>query len=225
MSDGGRVRIYLEWWELVVHSWDLSVMFSYFQFTAVNLLLNSLRPRPNRRHFADDIFRCIFENENEWISSRISLKFVPKVRINNIPALVQIMAWRRQGDKPLSEPMMVSLLTHICVTRPQWVKASKTVCQFYFQEFTVVIMKAAYSPLHAVTVKITGPRTAAGKTHVGPVNHYIIMIKIRKIKPNSRLVQQKPESFHSDCACQFCLDQIYVFDSCTTWVLLCFVYL
>ena len=41
--------------------------------------------------------------------------------INNIPALVQIMAWRRPGDKPLSEPMMVSLLTHICVTRPQWV--------------------------------------------------------------------------------------------------------
>ena len=68
---------------------------------------NSLRPRPNRRHFADDIFKCIFENENEWISPRISLKFVPKLRINNIPALVQIMAWRRPGDKPLSEPMMV----------------------------------------------------------------------------------------------------------------------
>ena len=83
---------------------------------------NSLKPRPNRRHFADDIFKCIFENENECISPRISLKFVPKVRINNIPALVQIMAWRRPGDKPLSEPMMVSLLTHICVTRPQWVK-------------------------------------------------------------------------------------------------------
>ena len=32
------------------------------------------------------------------------------------------MAWRRLGDKPLSEPMMVSLLTHICVTRPQWVQ-------------------------------------------------------------------------------------------------------
>ena len=55
-------------------------------------------------------------------SPRISLKFVPKVRINNIPALVQIMAWRRPGDKPLSEPMMASILTHICVTRPQWVK-------------------------------------------------------------------------------------------------------
>ena len=32
------------------------------------------------------------------------------------------MAWRRPGDKPFSEPMMVSLPTHICVTRPQWVK-------------------------------------------------------------------------------------------------------
>ena len=56
----------------------------------------------------------------------MSLKFVPKGPINNIPALVQIMTWRRPGDKPLSEPMMVGLLTHICVTRPQWVKATRT---------------------------------------------------------------------------------------------------
>ena len=58
---------------------------------------------------------------NVRISLKDSLKFVPKVRINNIPALVQIMACRRPGDKPLSESMMVSLPTHICVTRPQWV--------------------------------------------------------------------------------------------------------
>ena len=44
---------------------------------------------------------------NVIISIKISLKFVPKVRINNIPTLVQIMAWRRPGDKPLSGPMMV----------------------------------------------------------------------------------------------------------------------
>ena len=49
------------------------------------------------------------------------MKFVPKGPINNIPAMVQIMAWRRPGDKPLSEPMVVSLLMHICVARPQWV--------------------------------------------------------------------------------------------------------
>ena len=55
------------------------------------------------------------------ISIKISLKFVPEGSISNIPVLVQIMAWRRPGDKPLSEPMMFSLLTHICVTRPQWV--------------------------------------------------------------------------------------------------------
>ena len=41
--------------------------------------------------------------------------------VNNIPALVKIMAWHRAGDKPLSEPMLVRSLTHICVTRPQWV--------------------------------------------------------------------------------------------------------
>ena len=73
---------------------------------------------------ADDIFKCIFMNENVWIPIKISLKFVPKGPINNIPASVQIMAWHRPGDKPLSEPMMVSLTTHICVTRPQWVKDS-----------------------------------------------------------------------------------------------------
>ena len=50
-----------------------------------------------------------------------SLTFVPKVQISNIPALVQIMAWCRLGDKPLSEPTMVKLLTRICVTRPQWI--------------------------------------------------------------------------------------------------------
>ena len=80
----------------------------------------------NGRHFADDIFKCIFMNENVWIPIKIPLKFVPKGPINNIPALVQIMAWRRPGDKPLSEPMMVSLPTHICVTRPQWVKSPLT---------------------------------------------------------------------------------------------------
>ena len=54
-------------------------------------------------------------------SIKISLKFVPKAAVNNIPELVQIMAWRRPGDKPLSEQMMLKLLTHICVIRPQWV--------------------------------------------------------------------------------------------------------
>ena len=84
--------------------------------------LNTLRPRQNGHIFSDDIFKCIFLNENAWIPIKISLTFVPHGPINNIPALVQIMAWRRLGDKPLSGSMMVRLPTHICVTRPQWIK-------------------------------------------------------------------------------------------------------
>ena len=85
------------------------------------VFFNTLRPRPNGQHFADDIFKLIFFNVNVWISLNISLTFVPKGPINNTPALVQIMAWRRPGDKPLFEPEMVGLPTHICVTLSQWV--------------------------------------------------------------------------------------------------------
>ena len=88
--------------------------------------INTLRPRQNGRHFADDIFKRFFLNENVWVSIKISLKFVPKGSISNIPALVPIMAWRRPGDKPLSESRMESLLTHMCVTRPQWVNLLRT---------------------------------------------------------------------------------------------------
>ena len=85
--------------------------------------INTLRPRQHGRHFPDNIFKCIFLNENVWTSIQISLKFVPKGPIDNIPALVQIMAWCRPGNKPLSEPMLIILLTHICVDRPQWVNS------------------------------------------------------------------------------------------------------
>ena len=77
---------------------------------------------------ADDIFKCIFLNESVWSPIKISLKFVPKGRINNIQTLVKIMAWRRPVDKPLSEPMMVSLPTHICVPQPQHFYVPATDC-------------------------------------------------------------------------------------------------
>ena len=54
----------------------------------------------------------MFVNKNELILINSSLKFVPRGPINNMPPLVQIMAWRRPGDKLLSEPMMV-LVTDI----------------------------------------------------------------------------------------------------------------
>ena len=75
---------------------------------------------------SNDILKCIVLNENILGSIDISLKFVAKrqinnQQINNIPALIQIMAWRRPGDKPLSEPMMECLVTYICMTRTQGV--------------------------------------------------------------------------------------------------------
>ena len=90
-------------------------------FLGKSYLVNTLRPRQNSRHFADDVMKCIFLKEKKSVSINISLNFVPKGQINNISALVQIMAWHLAGAKPLSEPMMVSLLTYICVTRHQWV--------------------------------------------------------------------------------------------------------
>ena len=69
--------------------------------------LNTLRPGQNGRQFADDIFSCIFLNENFSISNNFSLKYVPWGLIDIMSSLVQKIAWRRIGDKPLSEPMMV----------------------------------------------------------------------------------------------------------------------
>ena len=90
-------------------------------FYLVLFYLNTLRSRQNGRRFADDTFKCIFLSENIIISIKISLKLVPTVRINNTLALVQIIAWRWPGDKPLSDQWLFVLLMHICVTRPQWV--------------------------------------------------------------------------------------------------------
>ena len=68
-----------------------------------------------------DIFQCIIFDEHFSIAIKRSLEFVLKGPSSTIPALVQIMVWRRPGDKSLSEQMMVHLPTHICGTRPQWV--------------------------------------------------------------------------------------------------------
>ena len=68
------------------------------------------------------IWQKTFSNSISWMkTTEFSLNRHDFVPVYGRPLLVQIMAWRRPGDKPLSEPVMVSLLTHICVTRPRWV--------------------------------------------------------------------------------------------------------
>ena len=59
--------------------------------------VNTLKPRQNGRHFADDIFKCIFLNENVWIPIKFSMKFVPKGPINSIGADNGLAPDRRQA--------------------------------------------------------------------------------------------------------------------------------
>ena len=114
------------------------------------------------------MFKCIFFNENVWFPIKISLKFVPKGPINNIPALVQIMAWRRPGDKPLSEPMMVILSTHICVTWPQWVKgygpSVSTRCFLLTSHYSDAIMGMIASQITSLTIVYSTLYSGADKT-------------------------------------------------------------
>ena len=56
--------------------------------------------------FAHDIFKCIYTNENMFIVSEISLKFISNGQIINNPASVQMMACCLVGVKPLSEATM-----------------------------------------------------------------------------------------------------------------------
>ena len=91
-------------------------MYVRLRFRVSHIEAEAKLPPFRRRHFQMDFLekKCM-----DFL--KISFKFVHTVRNDNIPALVQIMAWRRPGDKPSSEPMMISLLTHVCTTRPQWV--------------------------------------------------------------------------------------------------------
>ena len=64
-------------------------------------------PIQNGRHFADDFSKCIFFNENTWIFLiSIASHLIPVGPIGKKSALVQMMAWHRIVDKPLSESMM-----------------------------------------------------------------------------------------------------------------------
>ena len=69
-------------------------------------LINTLRPRQKGRRFTNDIFNNIILNENSRILIKISLKIIPKVRIDNKSALAQITAWYKTYAKPLSVQMI-----------------------------------------------------------------------------------------------------------------------
>ena len=133
--------------------------------------VNTFGPSQDGLHFPDNIFKCSFLNENVWISIKISLKFLPTVPNNNIPSLFQIMVWRRSGDKPLSETMVISWLTHICVTQPQWVKQWKTrVIGLTAAWYKLVLLPCRGWGIQAVLV-ITHVRELPWNTWLPPEKH------------------------------------------------------
>ena len=124
-------RVHFSW--DILYPWDRSAF-------------NTLKPRRNIRHFADDIFKYICINENVWILNTIWLKFVPKGSIDNNTELVQIMASRQSGDKLLFESMMAYVDDAICVPRPQWVNA-------YFPWQKDVLIVSQHSTLDLIPLR------------------------------------------------------------------------
>ena len=100
--------------------------------------VSTLRPRQNIWNFADDIFKRIFWNEYEQISIKFHWCLFLGVQLTILQHLVRIMAYRLYVAKPLSEPTMISLLTHICVTRSQWVNTPKASAWPYFKPLQLV---------------------------------------------------------------------------------------
>ena len=74
----------------------------------------TLRLKWNGHCFADDIFMLIFSNKIVWYLIKILLKIIPKGPFIYSPLLIQIMAWCRLGDKPLSEALVVQF-AHACM--------------------------------------------------------------------------------------------------------------
>ena len=106
-------------------TWYCTQHYSNWGRTWIRICTNkrhTLRPRQTGRHFADDIFKCIFLNENIFlILNIISLKYVPYGLINNRAALVQIMTWGPTGDKPLFESMVLCFTDVFMHHLPKWV--------------------------------------------------------------------------------------------------------
>ena len=98
---------------IIVGMWQYTsiMLFSSSNFHVLTHEAETKWTQLYRWHFQMHFTEWKYMNFEDFI--KISQKFVPRGPINNISALVQVMAWRRPVDKTLSEPMMVSLLMHI----------------------------------------------------------------------------------------------------------------
>ena len=167
---------------VMLHSVDHVVGLKCYHF-------DTLRPRQNGRHFANDIFKCIFLNENVWILIKILLKFVPKGPIKNIPGLVQIMAWRRPShylnqwwliywriyaSHGLNELMLYDMLFLITIFMLIW----------------QVVCEGCWEPLHLTPLTLWQPGWVAYTTQLRGL--------LPKMIPNS--IVKYPEIYYVLCS-------------------------
>ena len=82
---------------------------------------NTLRPRKNYHHLAEQIFKMIYFLK--WKLVQIILKFLPKVLLVIKSYLVLVMAWHWLGDITWTsvDCWSRSMMQH-SITGPQWVK-------------------------------------------------------------------------------------------------------
>ena len=90
---------------------NATISFLYL-YESENNKFETLSPEQKGFHFTDDV--CIFCSVKCCILIRMSLKFVPNCPFSNNPALVQLITWRRSGDKPLFESMVALFIDSYC---------------------------------------------------------------------------------------------------------------
>ena len=125
------------------------------------LSINSLRPMPNGRHFADISNRFLL-NENRCFFNQISLKFVPTGPVDKMPLLLQVMDCHRTTATSLHlNQYWSSSLTHVCVSRPQRVKSSEAELNKHYNDvkmsamgFQITSLTNVYSTVHSGTDQI-----------------------------------------------------------------------
>ena len=105
--DYHMVHVLVQWWELLL------VSSSYVCFFVTHWGRGNIF---SRQHFEMDFleWKCMNLDKN-------SLKFFPKVPINNIGSDNGLVPARRQAIIWTNAGIGWWVVTHICVTRPQWV--------------------------------------------------------------------------------------------------------
>ena len=116
--------------------------------------------------------------------------------------LVQIMAWRRSGDKPLSEPMMVSLLKHIYVLRPQWVKKSLHLNAALVWNLISHIPSVPSSKVsHAINIHLISMKFKRSKLSNPKNTHTKNYIKPKRLSHKILIWTKMAITFGEECRC------------------------